>query len=376
MSNDSAQEKTEEASAQKLRKSREDGQTVRSKDLSTTVSLIATLLILKLVFSSYYHGLMESFRISFLNFHSSEITQEDLGLILSHNLLLFVKILAPLLLASLLVVVFSLIPGGWLFVAKNFYPKFSKLNPITGLARIFSKQNWVELLKSMVKIAMLIAVAWVLISDAIPQLTALQRTSLPTAIGTAFSMVFDVILALMGVFVVFSAIDVPIQKFFHLKKLRMTKQERKEEHKNQEGRPEVKARIKQIQRQISQRQISKVIKDADAVIVNPQHYAVAIKYDNKKAQAPFVIAKGVDDMALYIRKMAVANQLEVLEIPPLARAIYFTTQVNQQIPAPLYAAVAHVLTYILQLKAYKRGMRAKPQMPDHLPIPESMANKA
>ena len=377
MSNDSAQEKTEEASAQKLRKSREDGQTVRSKDLSTTVSLIATLLILKLVFSSYYHGLMESFRISFLNFHSSEITQEDLGLILSHNLLLFVKILAPLLLASLLVVVvFSLIPGGWLFVAKNFYPKFSKLNPITGLARIFSKQNWVELLKSMVKIAVLIAVAWVLISDAIPQLTALQRTSLPTAIGTAFSMVFDVILALMGVFVVFSAIDVPIQKFFHLKKLRMTKLERKEEHKNQEGRPEVKARIKQIQRQISQRQISKVIKDADAVIVNPQHYAVAIKYDNKKAQAPFVIAKGVDDMALYIRKMAVANQLEVLEIPPLARAIYFTTQVNQQIPAPLYAAVAHVLTYILQLKAYKRGMRAKPQMPDHLPIPESMANKA
>ena len=376
MSNDSAQEKTEEASAQKLRKSREDGQTVRSKDLSTTVSLIATLFILKLVFSSYYHGLEESFRISFLNFHSSEITQEDLGLILSHNLLLFVKILAPLLLASLLVVVFSLIPGGWLFVAKNFYPKFSKLNPITGLARIFSKQNWVELLKSMVKIAVLIAVAWILISDAIPQLTALQRTSLPTAIGTAFSMVFNVILALMGVFVVFSAIDVPIQKYFHLKKLRMTKQERKEEHKNQEGRPEVKARIKQIQRQISQRQISKVIKDADAVIVNPQHYAVAIKYDNKKAQAPFVIAKGVDDMALYIRKMAVANQLEVLEIPPLARAIYFTTQVNQQIPAPLYAAVAHVLTYILQLKAYKSGMRAKPQMPHNLPIPESMANKA
>ena len=365
MSNDSAQEKTEEASAQKLRKSREDGQTVRSKDLSTTVSLIATLLILKLVFSSYYHGLMESFRISFLNFHSSEITQEDLGLILSHNLLLFVKILAPLLLASLLVVVFSLIPGGWLFVAKNFYPKFSKLNPITGLARIFSKQNWVELLKSMVKIAVLIAVAWVLISDAIPQLTALQRTSLPTAIGTAFSMVFDVILALMGVFVVFSAIDVPIQKFFHLKKLRMTKQERKEEHKNQEGRPEVKARIKQIQRQISQRQISKVIQDA-----------VAIKYDTNKAQAPFVIAKGVDDMALYIRKMAIAHKLEVLEIPPLARAIYFTTQVNQQIPAPLYAAVAHVLTYILQLKAYKSGMRVKPQLPDNLPIPESMANKA
>ena len=376
MSNDSAQEKTEDASAQKLRKSREDGQVTRSKDLSTTVSLIATLLILKLVFSNYYQSLEESFRISFLNFHASEITQEDLGLILSHNLWLFVKILAPLIVASVLVVVFSLIPGGWMFVAKNFYPKFSKLNPITGLGRIVSKQNWVELLKSMTKIAVLVAVAWMLISDAMPQLIALQRTSLPSAIGGAFSMAFDILLALMAVFVVFSAIDVPIQKFFHLKKLRMTKQELKEEHKNQEGRPEVKARIKQIQRQISQRQISKVIKDADAVIVNPQHYAVAIKYDTTKAQAPYVLAKGLDEMALYIRKMAIANNLEVLEIPPLARAIYFTTQVNQQIPAPLYAAVAHVLTYILQLRAYKSGMRAKPLLPDNLPIPESMANKA
>ena len=156
MSNNSAQEKTEDATPQKLRKSREDGQVTRSKDLATTVSLIATLLILRMVFSSYYQGLEQSFRISFLNFHASEITQQDLGLILSHNLALFVKILAPLLLTSLLVVVFSLIPGGWLFVAKNFYPKFSKLNPITGLGRIVSKQNWVELLKSMAKIAVLI----------------------------------------------------------------------------------------------------------------------------------------------------------------------------------------------------------------------------
>jgi flagellar biosynthetic protein FlhB len=222
----------------------------------------------------------------------------------------------------------------------------------------------------------LVAVAWMLVSDAIPHLLALQRTNLPTAIGGAFGLLFDTLMSLLGVFVAFAVIDVPIQKYFFLKKLRMTKQERKEEHKNQEGRPEVKARIKQIQRQLSQRQIGKVMKNADAIIVNPQHYAVALKYDVKKAQAPYVIAKGVDDMALYIRKMAEAQHLEVLEIPPLARAIYFTTQVNQQIPAPLYAAVAHVLTYILQLKAYKSGLRAKPQLPRNLPIPERMANKA
>lgn len=376
MSNNSAQEKTEEASAQKLRKSRDDGQVTRSKDLSTTVSLLATLVILKFTFVGFYDGLLESFRLSFVNFNASEINLQDLRLILTHNLVVFIQMLLPLVFTSVLVIVFSLVPGGWLFVAKNFYPKFSKLNPITGLKRIVSAQNWVELLKSLAKIALLLTVAWMLVSDAIPHLLALQRTSLPTAIGSAFAMLFDTLLSLLGVFVVFALIDVPIQKYFFLKKLRMTKQERKEEHRNQEGRPEVKARIKRIQRQISQGQIGKVMKDADAVIVNPQHYAVAIKYDVTKAQAPYVIAKGVDDMALYIRKMATSHNLEVLEIAPLARAIYFTTQVNQQIPAPLYAAVAHVLTYILQLKAYKSGLRAKPELPRDLPIPKRMANKA
>ncbi|MHC8306811.1 flagellar type III secretion system protein FlhB [Pseudomonas sp. PB3P13] len=376
MSNNSAQEKTEEASAQKLRKSREDGQVTRSKDVSTAVSLLATLLILKFSFVSFYDGLLESYRLSFVNFNSSEISQEDLRLILTHNLVVFIRMLLPLLLTSLLVIAFSLVPGGWVFAAKNFYPKFSKLNPITGLARIVSAQNWVELLKSLAKIALLVAVGWMLVSDAIPHLLALQRTSLPTAIGGAFALLFDTLISLLGVFVAFALIDVPIQKYFFLKKLRMTKQERKEEHRNQEGRPEVKARIRQIQRQMSQRQISKVMKDADAIIVNPQHYAVVLKYDVQKAQAPYVIAKGVDDMALYIRKMAASQNLEVLEIAPLARAIYFTTQVNQQIPASLYAAVAHVLTYILQLKAYKSGLRAKPELPRNLPIPERMANKA
>ena len=376
MSTNSAQEKTEDASAQKLRKSRDDGQVTRSKDLSTTVSLLATLLILKFSFAGFYEGLLESFRLSFVNFNASEISQEDLRLILTHNLVVFINMLLPLLLTSLLVIAFSLVPGGWVFAAKNVHPKFSKLNPITGLARMVSTQNWVELLKSLAKIGVLLSVAWILVSDAIPHLLALQRSNLPTAIGSAFALLFDTLMSLLGVFVAFAVIDVPIQKYFFLKKLRMTKQERKEEHKNQEGRPEIKARIKQIQRQMSQRQIGKVMQEADAIIVNPQHYAVALKYDVKKAQAPFVIAKGVDEMALYIRKMALSQNLEVLEIPPLARAIYFTTQINQQIPAPLYAAVAHVLTYILQLKAYKSGLRAKPQLPRNLPIPERMANKA
>lgn len=371
----SGQEKTEEASAHKLKKSKDDGQVARSKDLSTTISLIATLFILKFSAGLFLEGLSDSFRLSYIQFGHSEIGLDDLDTLLGYNMLVFIKLLAPLLLTSLLVVVLSLVPGGWVFSAKNFAPKFSKLNPITGLGRIFSAQNWSELLKSVLKVLVLLGVGYVLVRAALPDLIALQRSSVLEAVSAAFDLTFNLILCLMLVFVVFSFIDIPLQRYFFLKKLRMTKQERKEEHKNQEGRPEVKARIKQLQRQMLQRQISRVIKNADVVIVNPTHYAVALKYDSKKAAAPFVLAKGVDETALYMRQMAAKHELEVVEIPPLARAIYFTTQINQQIPAPLYTAVAHVLTYILQLKAWRQGRRSKPQLASNLPIPDSLANR-
>ena len=374
--NSSSQEKTEEASQHKLKKSKDDGQVPRSKDLATTISLLATLFVLKYSVVLYYETLNESFRLSYLNFRHSEVGLDDLKLIITHNLVLFITLLLPLLITPVLVVMLSLVPGGWVFAAKNFYPKFSKLNPLTGLAKIVSAQSWSELLKSMLKILVLLLVAWLLIVDVFTQLMALQRSDLLTAIGSALSLTFNMTLTLLLVFVLFSFIDIPLQQFFFLKKMRMTKQERKEEHKNQEGRPEVKARIKQLQRQLLQRQINRVIKNADVVIVNPQHFAVALKYDPKKAQAPFVLAKGVDETALYIRKMASAHQLEVIEMPPLARAIYYSTQVNQQIPAPLYTAVAHVLTYILQLRAYQQGRRGRPQLASNLSIPDSMANRA
>lgn len=371
----SGQEKTEEASAHKLKKSKDDGQVARSKDLSTTISLIATLFILKFSAGLFMEGLSDSFRLSYIQFGHSEIGLDDLDTLLGYNMLVFIKLLAPLLLTSVLVVALSLVPGGWVFSAKNFAPKLSKLNPITGLGRIFSAQNWSELLKSVLKVLVLLGVGYVLVRAALPELIALQRSSVLEAISAALNLTFNLILCLMLVFVLFSFIDIPLQRYFFLKKMRMTKQERKEEHKNQEGRPEVKARIKQLQRQMLQRQISKVIKNADVIIVNPTHYAVALKYDSKKAAAPFVLAKGVDETALYMRQMAAKHELEVLEIPPLARAIYFTTQINQQIPAPLYTAVAHVLTYILQLKAWRQGRRSKPQLASNLPIPDSLANR-
>jgi flagellar biosynthetic protein FlhB len=373
----SAQDKTEEASQHKLKKSREQGQVARSKDLATSVSLLVTLLVLKFSVMYFFEGLQQSFRLAYLDFGNSELTRDDLTIILGHNLLLFVQLLAPLLTTSLLVVVFGLVPGGWVFASKNFMPNLGKLNPITGLSRIFSAQNWTELAKSLLKILVLFSVVWLQVRHAMPELLALQRSDVSAAIGGAFTTTYDMIMMLLAVFALFALIDVPLQRFFFLKKQRMTKQERKEEHKNQEGRPEVKARIKQLQRQMLHRQINKVIKNADVVITNPQHYAVALKYDLKKAGAPFVLAKGMDETALHIRQQAQAHDLDVVELPPLARAIYFTTQVNQQIPAPLYTAVAHVLTYVLQLKAFRQGRRQrKPELTKDIHIPAELSERA
>ena len=376
MAENSSQEKTEEASGQKLAKAKSEGQVSRSKDLSTTLALLASLLVLKYSVDLLFTGISESFAKSFVDFHRNPVTQEELLGFMGQNIWLIAKVLMPLLLVTLVVFVLSTLSGGLMFASKNFFPKFSKLNPITGLGRMFGAQNWVELLKSLLKISLLLLVAWFQISTALPEFLQLQRTNITTAIAKAFDISFAIMIQMMLVFVLFSLIDIPLQKFFFLKKMRMTKQERKEEHKNSEGRPEVKSRIRSLQRQMLQRQITKVIGDADVVITNPTHYAVALKYDLKRAEAPFVVAKGVDEMALYIRKLAEKHQLEVVEVPPLARAIYATTQINQQIPTPLYTAVAQVLTYILQLKAYRQGRRKKPRLADNLPIPESLANRA
>ncbi|VXC27965.1 Flagellar biosynthetic protein FlhB [Pseudomonas sp. 8AS] len=372
----SSQDKSEEASQQKLKKSREEGQVARSKDLATTVSLLVTLLVLKFSGDYFLAGLQQSFRLSYLDLSRGEMSLDDLDLIISHNLMLLMHLLAPLLITPLLVCVFALVPGGWVFASKNFSFRAEKLNPLKGLKRIFSLQNFSELGKSLLKIVLLGVIAWWLIGETFPQLLALQRGDIHSAIVGTLSLSLDLAISLLLVFILFSLIDIPLQRFFHLKQLRMTKQELREEHKNQEGRPEVKARIKQLQRQLLHRQIGKVIKDADVVIVNPQHYAVALRYDMKKAQAPFVIARGIDETALFIRQLASKHGLEVLELPPLARAIYFSTQVNQQIPNALFKAVAQVLTYVLQLKAYRQGRRrSQPQLSRQFDIPASLANK-
>ncbi|WP_263406606.1 EscU/YscU/HrcU family type III secretion system export apparatus switch protein [Candidatus Dactylopiibacterium carminicum] len=203
----------------------------------------------------------------------------------------------------------------------------------------------------------------------------LQALSLDQALLTGAGLMLDGILALCAVFVIFALIDLPVQHMIFMREQRMSKRELKEEHKTSEGRPEVRQRIRQLQQQMARRSVRKLVPDANVVIVNPEHYAVALKYDETRADAPFVIAKGVDEMALYIGRIAREHEVEVVPLPPLARAIYNTSQVNQKIPAPLYKAVAVVLSYVLQLKAFRSGQRrAEPQLPESLPISAQFLN--
>ncbi len=198
----------------------------------------------------------------------------------------------------------------------------------------------------------------------------LQTRPLPDAIKGGADLMLGGVMSLCAVFVVFALIDLPVQTFVFMREQRMTKREVKEEHKTSEGRPEIKQRIRQIQQKMSRGAVRKAVPTADVVIVNPEHYAVAVKYDEKRAQAPFVIAKGVDEMALFIKALAIEHDVEVVTLPPLARAIYNTSQVNQQIPAALCEAVASVLAYVLQIQAFRKGRRnALPALPSDLSFP-------
>jgi flagellar biosynthetic protein FlhB len=202
----------------------------------------------------------------------------------------------------------------------------------------------------------------------------LQRLPLGDALVRGAAMMFDGLMAMVAVFVLFAVVDVPVQAFLFAKNQRMSKQEVKEEHKSTEGRPEVRQRIRQLQHQLARRGVRKTVPTADVVIVNPEHYAVALKYDTRRAEAPFVVAKGVDEMALYIRQVANEHRIETLALPPLARAIYNTSQVQQQIPAALYQAVSQVLNYVLQLNAFRAGRRqAPPRFPNEVAVPPHLS---
>lgn len=374
MADSSSGDKTEKPSAQKLKKARDEGQVARSRDLATAVGILISLKVFMLMLPGYLDDMRHLFRLVFVPLGEAGDLENAMSTVFSSALLLLVHMVLPLLAVPLAIVIAGAIPGGIVASGKNLAPKFSRLNPLTNLGNLFKQKHWVGFLTSAAKAIVLGIVLWHVSDGSIKGYIELQRMPLDDAIGAGGTLVFDALMALVAVFILFALIDVPVQSFLFMRNQRMSKQDIKEEHKSSEGRPEIKQRIRQLQHQLAQRSVRKSVPTADVVIVNPEHYAVALKYDVDRAEAPFVVAKGVDEMALFIRRVAAEHGLEVVELPPLARAIYHTSQVQQQIPAPLYQAVSQVLNYVLQLNAFRAGRRqAPPRFPNEVVVPPHLS---
>ncbi|MGF1750649.1 MULTISPECIES: flagellar biosynthesis protein FlhB [Vibrio] len=366
MSEQSSQDKSEKASPQKVKKARQEGQIPRAKEFSSAVIFLAVALFFNSQLPSIWAHISGIFRFNM------SLTREDLDnpmqMIeqLGHSLGILIDMLLPMFLVIVIVAVASsLILGGWMFRPANVQPKLSKLSPLSGIKRMFSTRSLAELLKSTFKVSVIFALLYSYLNSNLQHLLGMQQLTLNQGVTMVMTILFEGLL-LMGVaLLIFGVIDIPYQRWEHLKQLKMTKQELKEEYKNNEGRPEVKQRIRQIQQQFARRKIEKTVPKADVVITNPTHYAVALKYDTSLSDAPFVVAKGIDEAAMHIQRIARENQVEILNSPPLTRSIYHTTAIEQAIPSQLYIAVAHILTYVMQLRSFRRGAGEKP-----LPIPQ------
>jgi len=370
----SSGDKSEKPTAGKLRKAREKGDIPRSKDLTMAVGLVASFFTIG-GFLPYYRQLVgEAFTaVGVMAGQLDDPTVLNQFLLL--NVWVILRFIATLIPIPLACIVASLVPGGWIFTPNKLKPDFKKLSPIAGVKRIFSSSHYVDVGKMLLKCGIILAVLWVMVHDAMNGLLHLQRLYLGQAINQGFAIFRHVVGYFVAVIVIFALLDVPLSKFMFTKKMRMTKQEVKEEHKNNDGNPQIKGRIRQLQRMMAMGQITRTVPEADVIITNPTHYAVALKYDPKRAEAPYIVAKGVDDVALWIREVAQKHKVEVVEFPPLARAVYYTTRVNQQIPAPLFRSIAHVLTYVMQLKSWRSGtIEQKPRLNRHINIPQEVLN--
>ncbi|OHX20941.1 flagellar type III secretion system protein FlhB [Chromobacterium sphagni] len=367
-------DKTEKATPQRLRKAREQGQVPRSKDLAAALGLILALKLMFWLAPDWLNDFRELFALAFAPLAGQGALENGWSKLFGGTLLLLLKMLAPLALIPTTMLLISFFPGGWVFVLNQLSPKFERMNPLAHLSRLASPKHASEIAKSIAKALLLGWLLYRIASAALQDFFALHGMPLLPTLSGAADLLLSCLLQLAAVFLLFALADLPLQVYLFMKQQKMSKQEIKEEYKNTEGRPEVRQRIRQLQQQLAQRGVRKALPGADVIIVNPSHYAVALKYDEDRAEAPFIIAKGVDEMALYIRQLAEEMEIAVLPLPPLARAVYHTTQVNQQIPAPLYRAVAQVLTYVLQLKAFQTGSRRNRPILPELAVPQELSD--
>lgn len=371
MAEDSQQERTEEPTSKRLSEAREKGQIPRSRELNTVAMLLAGSLAM-LVFGDDIMkdlwGLMEGdFRLNRHDIFEREAIQEHV----LRDVVIAAKLLAPFL--GLMVLVALAAPlslGGWNFSNEAFMPHWDKLSPLKGLARMFSPQAFNELVKALLKFVLVAAVTAGLFMYYLDDFLGLSEETLQPASRHAGHLTLVCLLYLCSSLALIAAIDVPFQLWSHKRQLRMTRQEIRDEMRDLEGKPEVKSRIRSLQMEYARKRMMEEVPKADVVLTNPTHYAVALKYDQRAMSAPRVVAKGADLIAAQIRNLAIGADVPLLSAPPLARALYFSTDLEREIPPGLYLAVAQVLAYVYQLKAARQHGADIPVPPSNLEVPK------
>lgn len=372
MAEESDDDKTEAPTPHRLEKAREEGQIPRSKELTSLLILLVGVCIIWIGGESLARRLAGMLSAG-LRFDHSMVN--DPNLILSQIILLIkdaMIALLPLITGVVLVALISpVMLGGLIFSGKSLQPKFSKLNPLPGIKRMFSAQTGAELLKAILKSTLVGSVAGFYLWHKWPEMMRLMAESPITAMGNALDLVgMCALLVVLGVipmvgFDVFPDLQ-PSEKAAHVAP------DIRDEFKQSEGDPHVKGKIRQMQRAAAQRRMMADVPKADVIVTNPTHYSVALKYDENKMSAPKVVAKGAGLVALRIREIGAEHRVPTLEAPPLARALYRHAEIGQQIPGQLYAAVAEVLAWVWQLKRWRLAGGKRPPQPENLPVPEAL----
>ncbi len=346
-------EKTEEPTAKKLEDARKEGQVAKSKEIANGLGLLALFLLLKIMVGSIGTSFLESFSMVYnripviCKLNGGASPMGDISVLLRTVMLRLLIILLPVLLIGFAVAFVSdLFQVKWRPTSKPLQPKFSKLNPLNGVKKIFSAQSLVELVKSVAKILLIALVTYSYIKNKIGLLYALYDMSMMQAVNLIGETVIELGIRISAIYMIIAGADFMYQKYKFKNDMKMTKQEVKEEYKNAEGDPEIKGKIKARMREASQRRMMQAIPKADVVITNPTHYAVAIRYDTEVAPAPIVVAKGSDYLAQKIKQIARENNVEIVEDKPLARMLFANVDIDKQIPPELYQAVAEILAMV------------------------------
>lgn len=373
MSEESDLEKTEPASQRRLEKAREDGQVARSRELSTLILLGASTAGIWMTAGSVGSNMQQALRKGMhfergMGFDTSFMLAQ-VGAMALDALLAVVPLMGVMLVAAL---IGPMALGGWLVSGKALAPDFNKLNPLAGIGRMFSTQSLAELTKALAKSVLIGGVAYKVVMGDMDRVMALMGQSASAALPQMASLVAHDCALIVTALLLIALVDVPWQLWSYYRKLRMSKEDLRQEHKESEGDPQIKAQIRRRQQQMARRRMMAEVPKADIVVTNPTHFAVALKYVDGDMRAPRVVAKGVDRVALRIRELAKEHKVAVLEAPPLTRALYKNTKLGQEIPAGLYTAVAEVLAWVYRLKRWESEGGAEPREPTDLPIPPDL----